>query len=240
MILKSNREREELIFANLKDKFQLSSEFLHGDSPDYVGSYKGERLGIEITEIYASERLRRFEVQKDQIVNCARKKAIEIGLPPLRVIVRFGFKINGIKKGRRNYLSDKLFELVKINCPKYGDRIELDYENDIPDEFDLIVIKNTGWSKIHIWYVERVGFVTDSFSDKLQQRIDSKAEKIESYLTKCDRCWLVIVGLGISPSNFYEIDKDMEPIIYKSPFEKVFFLEAFSKILKELKVESTE
>ena len=85
-----------------------------------------------------------------------------------------------------------------------------------------------------------VGCAATNFSDQLQQIINSKTEKIATYLTKCDKCWLIVAALGVSPSNFYEIDEEMEQVCYESPFEKVSFMEAFSRTLKELKIKSTE
>ena len=77
-------------------------------------------------------------------------------------------------------------------------------------------------------------FVVTNFSDQLQQTINKKAKRLKEYLKKCDRCWLVIIALGTDGSSFYEYSKDMEKHSYDSPFEKVFFMEAFNKDLREL------
>ena len=244
--LVGGREREDLIFKQLQNKLGLSKDFVYVDrGPDFVGSYEGGRLGVEITEIYESEIDRKCETDKEEIVYCAREKVLRSGIPPLHVCVRFApctIRIKGevekdqggIKKVQRNSLAGKLFELVKNNYPVSGCSVELDYENGIPDEFDLIVINNMAGSKKHVWYVERVGVVVDNFSGKLQEIISLKAKKIVAYLKNCDKCWLVIVALGVSPSNFYEFSEDMEHVSYESPFEKVFFL--YNNTFKELKV----
>jgi len=133
------------------------------------------------------------------------------------------------------YLTNILFEIVKNNCPESGSQIDLDFESGIPDDFWAILIANIRGSKRHVWNSTEAGCVETSFCGQIQQIIDSKAKKISQYLTKCEKCWLIITALGVSGSNFYEIDEDMKKACYNSPFEKVFFMEAFSKTLQELK-----
>jgi hypothetical protein len=237
MLLVISKKREDAIFGIFKDIYHLSGEFTHGDSPDFVGSFDGHTIGIEITEIYSAESLREREVQKERIVDRACKKAIKAGLPPLHVSVIF---TGDIQKGRGAYLTNMLFELVKNNCPECGGHADLDYESNIPSDFHAILISNIPGSKTHLWNETEVGFVDTNFSERLQQIINSKTEKIATYLTKCDKCWLIVAALGVSASNFYEIDEKMEHVCYESPFEKVFFMEAFSRTLKELKIKSAE
>jgi hypothetical protein len=233
MILAKNKKREEVIFGIFRDRYCLSGEFTHTDSPDFIGSHIGNVLGIEITEIYSEESLREYEIQKERIVTRAREKAVSAGLPPLHVAVLY---THNIQKGREAYLTNMLFELVKNNCPEYGDHIDLDWENDIPSDFHAILIHSIHGSKKHFWNTTEAGCVDTNFSEQIQQRINSKSKKIQTYLTKCDKCWLIVTALGVSASNFYEIGEEMEQVRYESPFEKVFFMEAFSKTVKELKV----
>ncbi len=233
MLLVDSKKREEAIFDIFKDKYSLNGEFIHDDSPDFIGLHDGTVLGIEITEIYREETLREHEIQKERIVDRACKKAIQIGLSPLHVAVLYS---GNIQKGRESYLTEILFELVKNNCPEDGGHLTLDWENDIPDDFHAILIYNIPGSKKHIWSTTEVGFIETNFSEQLQRRINSKSKKIKNYLAKCKKSWLIIVSLGVSASNFYEIGEEMEQVYYKSPFEKVFFMESFSRTIRELKV----
>ena len=233
MILAKNKKREEVIFGILRDRYCLSGEFIHGDSPDFIGSYNGNVLGVEITEIYSEQSLREHEIQKERIVNRARKKAVAAGLPPLKVHVIF---THDIQQGREADLTNLLFELVKNNCPEYGASVDLDWKNGIPSDFYVILIRSIPDSKNHFWDTAEAGCVDTNFSEQLQQRINSKSEKIQTYLTKCDKCWLIAAALGVSASNFFEVGEDMERVCYESSFEKVFFMEVFSKTVTELKV----
>ena len=109
MLLVISKKREEAIFGIFKDIYHLSGEFAHRDSPDFVGLFDGNTIGIEITEIYSAESLREREMQKERIAERACKKAVKAGLPPLHVSVIF---TGDIQKGREAYLTNMLFELV--------------------------------------------------------------------------------------------------------------------------------
>ena len=240
MRLANNKIRERGIFDVFRDKYGLAGEFKHIDSPDFIVSQDGNVLGVEITEIYSKDEidgktLREHELTKERIVDRACEKAKECGLPPLHVGVIF---TGNIQNSDETFLTDTLFETVKNNYPETGDQVDLDSESGIPDGFWAIVMYNVPGSKRHVWTVSEAGDVETNFSQQLQQIIDSKAEKISQYLAKCNKCWLIIAALGISGSNFYEISEEMKQICYKSPFEKVFFMETFSKTLKELKIKA--
>lgn len=80
------------------------------------------------------------------------------------------------------------------------------------------------------------GDVETDFHEHLQNIINRKSKKYSKYLKKCNKCWLVIAALGLRASSFYEFVDEMKNYQYDSPFEKVFFLEATKKVLRELKV----
>jgi len=86
----------------------------------------------------------------------------------------------------------------------------------------------------HLWEFVEASFVVTDFSDQLQKKISRKAKRLKEYLKKCDRCWLVIAALGINGSSFYEYSENMKKASYDSLFEKVFFMEIFTKDLREL------
>jgi hypothetical protein len=236
MLLVNNQKREKVTFEIFREQYGLKGDFVHDDSPDFLVTCDGSVLGIEITGIYCTDKingktLREHEVIKERIVYRACERAKEVGLPPLHVGVIF---TGNIQNKRETYLTNFLFEIVKNIYPESGRHISLDFESGIPDDFWAILISNIPSSKKHVWNSTEAGCVETSFSEQIQQIIDSKAKKISQYLTKCEKCWLIIAALGVSGSNFYEIDEDMEKVCYNSPFEKVFFMEAFNKSLKEL------
>ena len=238
MSIIGNKEREKHIFAIFRDKYGLSGEFVHGDNPDFTGPFNENTLGVEITEIYRPSKskrktIRESEIIKERIVSRSRDRANECGLPPLRVSVIFS---GNMKYSREAELTEALFEIVKNNCPESGNRIDLDFYSGISLDFTKIFISNWPGAKIPVWFAMESGFINTDFSDEIQQIIDSKAKKITQYLTKCEKCWLIIAALGVSASNFYEISEKMTKVFYRSPFEKVFFVQVFDKTMKELNI----
>jgi hypothetical protein len=238
----TNKEREAIYFQIFQKKYASFQKYKHTDNPDFLIFFDNETLGIEFTEIYKEEQVngikpRKNEAIKERIVYNACQKAIDFNLPPLRVSVLFSVHFSGtVKKERERIVTEELFNIVKDNCPTDGSNIELDFNNSIPDEFHAIRVYNIPGCKKHFWNYTEACFVYTSFSDQLQERISSKAEKLPEYLKHCNRCWLVIVALGLSGSSFYEFSDEMEKYSYKSPFEKVFFLDAFSVNLRELRL----
>lgn len=210
----------------------------HKDNPDFLVSLNNETIGIEFTEIYMEDKinnktLREDEAIKERIVEWVRKKAIENNIPPLHVAVIYSGSIN---KKQEAQVKESLFQIVKNNCPKAGESITFDFEDDIPDIFRSVIIANIRDAKRHVWHYTEASFVETNFPKQLQSKIDSKAKKISKYLMKCNKCWLVIVALGYSGSSFFEFSEEMENCTYKSPFDKVFYIEAFRKYIKELKL----
>jgi len=238
MLLTSNKKREKAIFAIFHDRYGLNEKFVHGDSPDFIGPFNGNILGVEITEIYSLDKskgktLREHEVAKKRIIDRAREQAIEFGLPPLHVHVLF---TGNVSNDKEPYLTESLFEIVKNNYPESHSKVRLDSKNEIAKDFYAILIYNIAGPKRHIWNTSEAGGVETNFSGQLQKIIDFKSKKMSQYLSKCNRCWLIIAALGVSASNFYEIGKNMAQTCYDSAFEKVFFIEAYNGTLQELSI----
>jgi hypothetical protein len=237
MLLASNKQREKAIFDIFRDEYGLV-EFDHPDNPDFCGSYDGGVLGIEITELYSDEKiygksLLEHEVAKGRIVNKACKKWRELGLPPLDVHVIFA---GDIPNKKESDLTESLFKIVRDNCPKLGEQVSLSIDSDLPEGFGAVLIYNRQGLKKHVWNYGEACDVETDFPEQLQIRINEKAKKLPEYLKSCNKCWLIIAALGFGPSSSYEFDEEMEKICYRSPFEKVFFIEVVSKTLKELNI----
>jgi len=250
-----DRDTEQRAFAILQHKYRLVGPFVHNKGtgigedngkPDFVGSHDGTILGIEVINIYDPDivdgmPLRQHEAEKDAIVKKAREKAVQIGLPPLRVEVIFTGNLPK-KKCREADLADMLFEIVRGNYPEPSGEIclgDMD-SNDLPDEFHWIGIYRSPERQRHTWRCEdEAGDVATEFSTQLQERIDAKALKYRQYLEHCDKCWLVIAASGDRPSSFYEFTDEMPTSRYRSPFERVFFMDVAGQIMNELTIVHT-
>lgn len=238
MRLVDNNKREQLHFEIFRDRYGLDGKYEHGDCPDYTGSFDGGVLGIEFTELYRQEKTagmkpREHEMARFRIVEKACQKAIQAGLPPLHVYVHFA---GNVAKEREGYLINSLFWLVANHIPEPQGVVSLDYKDGVPDDINAITIANIPGPKTQTWISPECGFVDNDFAEQLQEALDSKDVKLKQYLTKCDQCWLVVVTLGLCASSLYEFGEKMTNTIFRSSFEKVFFMEVNSEVLQELKI----
>jgi hypothetical protein len=248
---KRDREAEERAFKILWRECGLAEPLEHNrgteagegnGKPDFVVDHNGERLGVEITCIYIPEKvggmpLQQHEVEKDEIVESARQKAVQSGLPPLKVDVIFGGNPPK-KKDRKTDWADTLFEIVKNNCPDPGRTIYLGgIDGDPPEGFHRIGIERILKRREHSWNCEdEAGDVETDFSAQLQERIDAKASKLPQYRNCCDKCWLVIAAPGRRPSSFFEYTDEMTTRRYRSPFERVLFVDVASGTVNKLSI----
>jgi hypothetical protein len=86
----------------------------------------------------------------------------------------------------------------------------------------------------HHWSVTESGWVKMDFVAELQRTIDDKNSKYGVYRKRCDECWLLIVASGGRPSGLFEPSVETKSHVYRSQFERTFFMEAFGGTVVEL------
>jgi len=70
----------------------------------------------------------------------------------------------------------------------------------------------------------------------MQKKLDDKREKCSAYRAKCDRVWLLVVAAGEDESSFIELAGETRERQFKSPFDRILFMNAMSQNAHELKV----
>lgn len=242
MQLIDRRKREKLFLELLDEKYGPFPKPEHTDRPDFLISFSDHVLGIECTEIHTENKvngipLKQHESIKERIVEKAKQLAIKQKLSPVSVQVSFK---GTIEKYREKKVPSELLRIIKDNYPPAGQQVEirgLESSHLLPDEIRRLVI--TSILGKHHWYVVDSGWAQTNFTAQLQAIIDSKTEKLTNYLKRCNKCWLIIAAVGHGPSSFYDPSKKMLEHIYSSPFKRVFFMEAFSKYITELKTNNS-
>lgn len=71
--------------------------------------------------------------------------------------------------------------------------------------------------------------------DKIQEEIDKKNKKYDSYLKNCDTCYLLIYSPNISKGNYTYFTDEIIEHIFKSKFSDVFLYNANDKKCIKLK-----
>ncbi|OLB00280.1 MAG: hypothetical protein AUH08_09070 [Verrucomicrobia bacterium 13_2_20CM_54_12] len=222
-----------------------SGRLVQTEAPDFIVTALKRKIGIEVTKIQqqsGSNRSRRQESEQEKIANEAVRIFETQNSVALEVKIRFS--ANGeFNKRNRNYFATAIAILVNAYLPiEDGPRVLHNDWSDpemFPYELDSIGIYRLASLKRNFWSVSSAGFVQEDFVAEMQAVISKKDALIPSYQS-CSEYWLLIVSEGNSASTFFRPSRETLDHQYRSVFQRIFFLEAFTKKVSELKVLSLQ
>lgn len=202
--------------------------------PDFVvESAPGETVGIEVTELYHDEASgSSSKVQESErigVVRAACRQLEEAGVGPLNVAVHFVSQ-TAITKRHRAALSSRIASLVTEHAPTFEGTVTIEnrFDGSFPESVLAIRVSRIPVLTRHHWSVPMTGYLRPDFVDDLQARITAKAGRHKSYRRASERCWFLVVASGFGPSSLFDPSGPTLSHVYESPFERTFFLEAFS------------
>jgi hypothetical protein len=196
-------------------------------------------LGIEHTRLYWGN-LKEQESLEQRIVDRAREMYEASGGPPLVVNVLFDSKVRlGVKDS--DSIAASLNRLVCSYLPNVGGRLDLEGWRFVsrgfaPAIMKIFIDRPSDPCEV-LWGVGRGGAVPDLPPDSIRESIQIKESKINRYLDKCSKVWLLIVEEGFAPSSYFVISNAVKEEIYKSKFERLFLFRNFSREVIVLNVE---
>lgn len=207
-----------------------------GESPEpdfVVESDTGGTIGIEVTELYhdeasgSSSKLQ--ESERLGLIHAACRQVEKAGVEPLDVAVYFAPDV-AITKRDRSALAARLVALVSQHRPPSEGTVTLDNHFDglIPDSMLGIRISRLAELTRHHWSAPMAEYLRPDFVEGLQARITAKVDRLKLYHRACGRCWLLVVVDGFGTSSLFDVGGSTLSHAYESPFERTFFLEAFS------------
>lgn len=210
------------------------------DNPDVLVKTPEGILGIEHTRLYWGE-LKEQESLEQRIVDRAKDMYELSGRPPFYVNVLFDPKIRlGVRD--IDLIAASLHRIVCRYVPAVGERFDLEGWRFVSRGFSpsimMIFIDRPSNSCEMLWGVGRGGAVPELASDSIIAKIQAKESKIDKYLGKCSKIWLLIVEDGFAPSSYFVISDEVKKQIYKSSFDRIFLFRNFSREAIELNVES--
>jgi hypothetical protein len=196
-----------------------------GENPDFVIDAGSSRIGVELTRLFhhGAAAVAR-ESDQASIVLRAQAIATSKHCPPLLVFVQFR-PDSVIGKKRVQPLAEELAREVAANMPAVG---ETAHTSRLPPEVWEIRIARPRPTFTANWQASRVGIVPLDFRLALQNSLDTKRDRLSSYLKRCDECWLVVVAPGTSPSAFVEIDGPTREALFDFAFARCFMLDGFN------------
>jgi hypothetical protein len=228
------------------DKKRLECEFLYSfrslfshfpqgriecerESPDFIIHTITRRIGIEITRIYidSSERknsLQSLEATKTRVTDLS-KEIFEKGSETRTGSVTLFFNLTRpLRRYEEKNIAGAVSETIRRNFPPMGEAVELEcHPSSVqPAEVDLILVNRV--YPYYRWDWTEAGIVQKDAVAHIQSAINDKAQRIETYLTSCDECWLLIVAPSMRPSGKIHPDRDSLENTYVSPFAKTYYL----------------
>jgi len=191
--------------------------------PDVLISDAG--IGVEITEFYTEEMLKKIESEQDLVLERARAMCEEMRFPPMIIRVIWNAGASTSRK-ERPILARQLVNAVTKNIPAVNSPVYLEQDGELdsclPAVVDSIGIERWSEHNIHHWFSPRFSFVSGLSAQQIQKRITEKNARF-CHRGACKSLWLLIVAEGIGPSSWCELPEGTKLHEYDSVFDQVFF-----------------
>ncbi len=117
-----------------------------------------------------------------------------------------------------------LLNLILNNFPKVNSQSNVKKASLLPRELVSISISRFDFIEENNVYSGQNGWVAKDFIDLLQNRIDEKNKKIDVYDKKCKKFWLLVYSDGNSGAAMFKPSEETLDFMYKSDFNRVFFI----------------
>ena len=218
----------KVLFSKLKLEPIILTDF---EEPDFLFSMNNQQYGIEVTRIFqingvGDVLLQAQDSERNLIVENAKSNYNKKNeLPNLDVAVLFG-RYPQLNKKNRNVLSQKILDFIIKYTPNPDKSIWIDNDfnnlNEFPEEIAHIRISNFSFLEKNHWHVPTSGFIQTTFIKELQEIIDKKNLRLDSYHINCTKCWLLVVADSKFSSSFFEPDEDTIKNKYSSNFDRAF------------------
>lgn len=206
-------------------------EIISDETPDFIIKSKKNRLGIEITKVFLNPGKKRgslqgIEAARHRITDCAKKFAVEMGVPPISVTLFF----NGttpLFRPQEPVIAKTVAQAVCEGLPPPGENADLEcrYGSVQPTQVDEILVDRAYPVEEHEWKWTEASRVETSAVDYFAKAIAQKAKLIPAIRQKCDECWLLIVAESIQPSGKIRPNHQSLSHTYVSPFDRTYFFD---------------
>jgi hypothetical protein len=192
----------------------------HGDSPDFIISYNGEKIGLEHERVFKTDKVEAIKSVGKLFEDAA--ELFKKNYPDHKLLANcwlntdnFTFKKSEAEKIKVE-ISEYIFNLVSNNLtadkPSYIDRVR--------------IMKH---SKVNFGYNPGGNVVTNINKETLETPITKKNHLVDKYKSNSgvDKQWLLIVIGSTSPDSF-EYEASQFAVEVNSKFDRVFLMEDFN------------
>ena len=124
----------------------------------------------------------------------------------------------------KNEIKSGIDQLIDRNVEKLKQWPHLIKETiQVQDEYFNITITSTpNMDNKFDCAVNNESYSKENPFDELQETIDSKNKKINNYLKKCDKCFLLVYIPSVSKGNYCHFNGSVKTHLFYSKFENIF------------------
>lgn len=231
--MKNSRERQKQRERFLLDSFLQTLNLPiditdEREAPDFLVSYDGQVVGIEVTELFVPPRegttLQAHESLTSRIVQRARADYQRQGGPPMHVSIGFTPRCD-LGGTNRDNLSKALVDFLAAHPLAQWERLHWQPDDSwqLPDEIAFVHALGVPDQEFAHWAVPRAGWVHPLTAALLQASIDKKASRIETYRSATAESWLLIVADRTNPSQLFDAGEQLNGCALRSPFDRTYY-----------------
>jgi hypothetical protein len=222
-----------------------------GESPDFLINLGGRTVGIEVTELFVHRGSSVALLQPKQgallepqgsplqakesiatlIVSEARKIYLDANNPPVRSQIVLSNRIApGIDKTKggqiAKLIADQIQRMSRQTTEVADWRSREDgEENPLSEWVNFISVRRVPELCFARWIPTNnsVGFVSTLTAQRLQEEIDKKAAKINTYKKRAEEIWLLIVADRTRSSQKFSVIPDFPLDSISSPLARTYY-----------------
>jgi hypothetical protein len=239
----SKKQRERFLLDRFFERQRISPTCIQkSEAPDFLIDLQGRRVGIEVTELFIRPRskksetdppigegpsLQELESTTNRIVSKAQQIYFAANNPPVMLTIWSSDQIT-LDKTKGYQIAELIADLIQsLNLQNsqvfHWRSSEAEIEHPLSGFVDLIHAEGVPEPRFARWTVARPGLVAPLTGKHLQNSIDKKAQKINSYQKNAEETWLLIVADHTQPSQMFFVAQGFSLDSVTSPFAKTFF-----------------
>jgi hypothetical protein len=211
-----------------------------GESPDFLINLDGRVIGIEVTELFIQRcnsearllpedpTLQAIESISTQIVSKAREIYFDANNPPVLSHIVFSNRITPVDKRKGDQIAKLIADQIQSMSRQdskgaYWRSSEDEKENPLSEWVIFISTWRVPEPRFARWSPNSAGLVSILTPARLQEEIDKKASKINTYKKRAEEIWLLIVADRTRSSQKFSVMPDFPLDSISSPFTKTFY-----------------
>lgn len=218
----------------------LSTEFPNAEiidhdreAPDFIVALFGRRIGIELTSVHVPGPdnqlpLQAEESMADEIIRLAHERYLQSSGPPVMVNAYFA-SLSSVRARDTKIVADRIAKLAQNLRLAPWQEVEItrsrlhEFDPALEGIIAYLCVRAVPELEFASWVVDRAGWHGKLTQAMLQDCVDKKAKRLDSYSEIVPVNWLVIVADRSKPSHLLDPETGLDWARVESPFDRTYF-----------------